>query len=106
MEKARILERLIKESGFTIRSFAKKCGLPESTLYTILRKGVGRASVNNIILICKNLGIKVEDLESMAESSSEEYAYEQMELLIARNGKRLSSEEKMHLIKLLSENEK
>lgn len=106
MEKAKVLERLIKESGYTIRAFAKKCGIPESTIYTILRKGVGRASVNNIITICKNLGITVEDLEAMSESTNEERAYEQMELLIARNGRKLSPEERMHLIKLLSENEK
>lgn len=106
MEKAKVLERLIKESGYTIRAFAKKCGIPESTIYTILRKGVGRASVNNIITICKNLGITVEDLEVMSESTNEERAYEQMELLIARNGRKLSPEERMHLIKLLSENEK
>ena len=55
MEKARILERLIKENGYSVRSFALKCGIPESTLYTILKKGVGRASVDNIIIICKNL---------------------------------------------------
>lgn len=106
MEKAKVLERLIKESGYTIRAFAQKCGIPESTIYTILKKGVGRASVNNIITICKNLGITVEDLEAMSENTKDECAYEQMEILIARNGRKLSSEERMHLIKLLSENEK
>lgn len=105
MEKAKVLERLIKESGYTIRAFAKKCGIPESTIYTILRKGVGRASVNNIITICKNLGITVEELEDMTENTPEEMAYEQMQILIARNGKKLTPEEKIRLIKLLSENE-
>lgn len=106
MEKAKVLEKLIRESGFTVRGFAKKCDIPESTIYTILKKGVGRASVNNIITICKNLGITIEELESLSENRQEEQAYEQMEVLIARNGKKLTPEEKMHLIKLLSENEK
>ncbi|RZT02847.1 helix-turn-helix domain-containing protein [Cuneatibacter caecimuris] len=106
MEKAKILERLIKESGYSIRSFALKCGIPESTLYTILKNGVGRASVNNVVLVCQNLGIRVEDLNQMAEQDKQSVSYEQMEILIARNGKKLTTEERMHLIKLLSENEK
>ena len=103
MEKARILERLIKENGYSVRSFALECGIPESTLYTILKKGVGRASVDNIIIICKNLGIKIEDLEEMANGEQEEYVptYEDIQQLIARNGKNLTSEEKLELIKLL-----
>lgn len=104
MEKARILERLIKERGYSIRSFAQKCGIPESTLYTILKKGVGRASVDNIIIICKNLGIKIEELEDMVKGEkSTEPSYEDVEQLIARGGKDFSTEQKMRLIKLLSE---
>lgn len=105
MEKARILERLIKERGYSIRSFAKKCDIPESTLYTILKKGVGRASVDNIIIICKNLGIKIEELENMVkgETPIPEPSYEDVEQLIARGNKGFSTEQKMRLIKLLSE---
>lgn len=105
MNKARILEKLIKEQGYSIRAFAQKCGIPESTLYTILKNGVGRASVDNIITICRNLGIKIEDLEEMDTNPTEdrEQAFENVERLIARNGKSMTSEEKMKLIKMLSE---
>lgn len=105
MEKAKILERLIKEQGYSIRSFAQKCGIPESTLYTILKKGVGRASVDNIIIICRNLGITIEELEDMEQGTKKknEPTYADVELLIARNGKDFSNEQKMRLIKLLSE---
>ena len=108
MEMARILETLIKEKGYNLKSFALKCGIPYTTLYGIIKNGVGKASVNNIILICRNLGITVEELEEMAGKGtkpSEQLPYEQMEILIARNGRELSTEERMHLIKLLSENE-
>lgn len=108
MEMARILESLIKERGYNLKSFAAKCGIPYTTLYGIIKNGVGKASVNNIILICRNLGIKVEELEEMAGNNTkpiEQPPYEQMEILIARNGKILSTEERMRLIKLLSENE-
>lgn len=105
MEKAKIIEHLIKEKGYTIRAFAQKCGIPESTLYTILKKGAGRASTDNIILICDNLGITVEQLKEMATGNSKrrEPSYEDVEQLIARNGKEYSTEQKMRLIKLLSE---
>ncbi len=109
MEMAKILESLIREKGYSLKSFAAKCGIPYTTLYGIIKNGVGKASVNNIIVICRNLGIKVEELEEMSGKNipqEEQPAYEQMELLIARNGKKLSPEERIHLIKLLSENEK
>lgn len=104
MEKAKILEQLIKEQGYTIRAFAKKCDIPESTLYTILKKGVGRASVNTIILICKNLGIRVEDLEEMENGAPKEQfepSFDDIQTLIARNGRSLTLEQKQALIKSL-----
>ena len=105
MEKAKILERLIKEQGYSLKAFAEKCGIPYTTLYGIMKNGVGRASVDNVIQICKHLGIKVEELESMANGESDipEPSYEDVEQLIARNGKEYTTEQKMKLIKLLSE---
>ena len=109
MEKAKILERLIKEQGYNLKSFAEKCGLPYTTLYGIMKNGVGRASVNNVSLICKNLDIKIEDLEAMADGTNAkefEPSYADVEQLIARNSKEFSTEQKMRLIKLLSELDK
>ena len=38
MKKAAVIEKLIKEKGYSVRSFAQKCEIPESTLYTILKR--------------------------------------------------------------------
>ena len=57
MEKAKILEQLIKRQGYSLKAFAEKCGIPYTTLYGIMKNGVGRASVDNVIQICKTLGI-------------------------------------------------
>jgi len=106
MEKAKILEALIKERGYNLKSFATKCGIPYTTLYGIIKNGVGRASVDNIIIICEHLGITVNDLNDMANGSSREKyqpTYEDTKKLIARNGRNFTTEEKMELIKLLSE---
>ncbi len=109
MEKARILEELIKSHGMNARSFAEKCGLPYTTVYTILKKGAGKANVNNVIAMCKTLGITVEQLDELSKGASPksyEPSYEDVESLIARNGKEFSTEQKMRLIKLLSEIDK
>lgn len=104
MEKAKILEQLIKESGMSVRAFADKCGLPESTVYTILKKGAGKANLNNVIAMCKALWITVEQLDEMSKGiPREEPTYNDLQYLIARNGKNLSTEEKMKLIKMLSD---
>lgn len=106
MEKAKILENLIRENGYNLKSFAEKCGIPYTTLYGIIKNGVGRASVDNIIIICEHLGITVNELNDMAKNSSVssyEPTYEDVERLVARNGKKMSTEQKMKLIKLLSE---
>ena len=104
MEKARILEKLIKERGWNVKSFAEKCGIPYTTLYTMLKNGVGKASVNTVITVCRNLGITVEQLEEMSEGikiESIEPTYEDIQSLIARNGKKLTLEQKQDIIRTL-----
>lgn len=106
MEKARILERLIKERGFSLKSFASKCDIPYTTLYGIMKNGVGKATVDNVMAICHGLGITMDDLEEMANDKKvmkQEPTYEDVEQLVARNGKKMTVEQKMRLIKLLSE---
>ena len=106
MEREKIIEQLIKEKGYSLRSFAEKCGIPYTSLYTILnRTGIGRTSVDVVITICRNLGITVDELEKMAadEFPNAEPSYEDVEKLVARNGKAMTTEQKMRLIKLLSE---
>ena len=107
MEKAKILEQLIKDSGYNLKSFAQKCNLPYTTLYSIIRNGVGRASVDNVMIICQNLGLSIEDLNQMAGGTSvcppNQPGYKDLHQMIARNKEHLSIQEKMKLIKLLSE---
>lgn len=107
MKREEIIEQLIREQGLSLRSFAEKCDIPYTSLYTILKRtGIGKASVDVVIRICRELGITVERLEEIAaeqELPQREPTYEDVELLIARNGKQMSTEQKMRLIKLLSE---
>lgn len=97
------LSIVIKESGMSVRAFAERCGLPESTVYTILKKGAGKANVNNVISMCKVLGITVEELDeiSKGEKVDCEPTYEDIQSLIARNGKKLTLEQKQDIIRTL-----
>lgn len=105
MERAKVLEKLIKERFTSIRAFAKKCGIPDSTVYTVLKNGVSRASVNVVITMCRTLGITVEELDEMASGEQFEPSFEDMEAtlatMMARGGKKLTSDQKLALAKLL-----
>lgn len=106
MNREQIIQRMIKEQGYSLRAFAEKCDIPYTSLYTILnRTGIGKASVDVVISICRGLGITVDELEEMAraEGTRPEPTYADVERLVARNGKQMSVEQKMRLIKLLTE---
>lgn len=68
MERAKIISTLIEEKGLSRRQFAESIGLPPTTLQSIIKRGVGKASIDNIIKVCKGLGITVDELEQMASN--------------------------------------
>jgi len=107
MEREQIMQQLIKEQGYSLRAFAEKCDIPYTSLYTILnRTGIGKASVDVVIRMCRELGITVDELEELSAqdtTKSSSHSYADFEKLVARNGKTLSVEQKMRLIQLLSE---
>lgn len=63
--KAKVLAELIDRRG-SRRAFAEEIGIPPTTLQSMLTRGVGRASIDNVIKVCRALGITVEQLEEMA----------------------------------------
>lgn len=65
MKRTRIVERMIDEKWKSKRKFAEHIDIPPTTLQSILKRGVGNASIDNVIKICKGLGITVNQLEEM-----------------------------------------
>lgn len=63
--KAKVLARLIDERG-SRRAFSESIGLPPTTLQSMLTRGVGKASIDNVIKVCRALDITVEELDRMA----------------------------------------
>jgi len=64
-----ILSEMIDKIG-SRRAFAEKIGMPPTTLQSMLTRDLSRASVINVIDVCRALGITVEELEAMAAGES------------------------------------
>ena len=56
------LKELILEKYGSLAEFCKKIDLPWTTLDSILKRGVGKANIKNILKITAELGIDVERL--------------------------------------------
>ena len=67
MKRTEVLKKLINETGLSMRAFSEKAAIPNTTLHSMLERGIGNASVDNVIKVCKTLGITVEQLEEMAK---------------------------------------
>lgn len=67
MKRTQIIESMIEEKWKSRRKFAEHIGIPPTTLQSILKRGVGNASIDNVIKICKGLGITIEQLEKMSK---------------------------------------
>lgn len=70
MRRTEILRGLIQDTGLNLKAFSEKAGIPYTTLRSMLERGIGNASVDNVIKICKTLGITVEELEEMSNKNS------------------------------------
>lgn len=70
VDRSEILKKLIDNTGLSMRAFAEKAGLPNTTLHSMLERGIGNASVDNVIKVCKALGISVDQLEKMASAEN------------------------------------
>lgn len=56
------LKAYILERYKSIREFANAIDMSNSTIDSILRRGIGNSSVSNVIKICKYLNISVDEL--------------------------------------------
>jgi len=71
-KRAKIIDRLITEQGFSKKAFAESIGIPPTTLRSMLERGIGKASVDNVIKVCNGLGLTVDELEIMVKKENNE----------------------------------
>lgn len=60
------LKKAIENSGYSVNKIAEISGVPQSTLASILKSGVEKAGVNNVIKICRAINITIDDLRDNA----------------------------------------
>lgn len=77
MRRAEILKKLIEDTGLNTKAFAEKAGIPYTTLRSMLMRGVGGASVDNVIKVCRALGITTEEMDRLAFRPEEATALQQ-----------------------------
>ena len=98
------LDFLLKERNSNPNELAAKVGVSAQTIYSMIKRDSKKADIEVLIKIAKELGVEPEyfcdssDFETITEN-----AYEDVERLIARNGKNMSNEQKMKLIQMLSD---
>lgn len=93
MQRAKILKELIVKNGMSIKAFSEEVGIPYTTLYSILERGIGKASVDNVIKICRALGITVDELQEMAKMSEEDAEIEIQTIAAHHEGYEWTEEE-------------
>ena len=68
MSREEYVKHLISLRNQTIKGFAQSIGIPYSTLFGMLKNGLGGAAVDSVIKVCKGLDITIEDLQRIDES--------------------------------------
>lgn len=66
-----IIEKLISEKYPNVKAFAETIQIPYTTLKSMLTRGIGNASVDNVIKVCKGLGITTDQLVEMANNDGD-----------------------------------
>jgi transcriptional regulator with XRE-family HTH domain len=98
------IAELKKKMGLTNEELSRLSGIPKGTIDKILSGVTKDPKLETLKAIARVLKCTLDDFDdSDNKSISTEPTYEDLQYLIARNGKILSTEEKMKLIKMLSE---
>ena len=97
------LEKIVeykKKLGLTTEELSAKSGVPIGTLNKILSGQTKDPKLETLKSIARVLGCT---LDAFDDIEKEEQPYNDVERLIARNGRKMSEAQKLRLIQLLSE---
>ncbi|KLU71565.1 MAG: hypothetical protein RHS_2637 [Robinsoniella sp. RHS] len=99
-----------KQMGITTAELSEKSGVPLGTLNKILSGATKDPKLETLKAVSRVLGLTLDDFDDLEDNENDNTAtacieptYDDMQQLIARNGNKLTTDEKMLLIKLLSE---
>ena len=89
MSREEFLRTIIEDRYGSLRAFTKNIGMPYTTIVSILKRGIGNTSVDNILKICKHLGIPPESLYE-----DDIFFQDKSNITLIRNITQLSAENK------------
>lgn len=90
----RVLE-LIKTRGFSSQAeFCRYIDVPKSTFSTIIKRGLGKASIDNVLKICKGLDITVDELMNIKKES---FVLSEKEKEMIKKYRKLNNDNKLKL---------
>lgn len=103
------LTKLMQDKHTNANELSRVSGVPAQTIYSLIRRDASKVDIDSLIKIARALGVSAEYFcneeipENTKSIDDDNISYERMEHLLARNGKQMTTEQKMRLIKLLSE---
>lgn len=62
MNRGERLKNIIEEKGYSVMSLSRESGVPYTTIRSMIERNLTNASIDNVIKICRVLGIDVESL--------------------------------------------
>ncbi len=94
------LTTLMKEKETNVNELAQKVGVAPTTIYSMIKRDSKKADIGLLVRISQELGVTAEYFSDEPVSQN---SYHDLKNLIARNGKDMSVEEKLELIRMLSD---
>ncbi|PPK77574.1 DNA-binding XRE family transcriptional regulator [Lacrimispora xylanisolvens] len=90
-----------KKLGMTTEDLSEKSGVPIGTLNKILSGATKDPKLETLKAIARVLGLSLDDFDDSSRKAIYEPTYDDIQSLIARNGKKLTLEQKQDIIRTL-----
>ncbi|PJJ27744.1 helix-turn-helix domain-containing protein [Lacrimispora celerecrescens] len=94
-----------KKLGLTTEELSERSGVPIGTLNKILSGVTRDPKLETLKAIARVLGLSLDDFDDSSLKTTYEPTYDDIQSLIARNGKKLTLEQKQDIIKALLSDE-
>lgn len=92
MTREEYIKHLIGMKNQNMKDFSKNIAIPYTTLLGMLKNGLGGASVDNVIKVCRGLEISIDDLQNIENNNKMVmpfYVTEKEKLLLTKYRKML-----------------
>lgn len=100
------IREMINSRYGSLTAFCKKIDVPNTTIDSILKRGIGKANVLNVIKMCNELGLSVDSLKhgileptNSEQLTSKELA-DEVKMLLSKTTN-MNNQQKQHIISTL-----